>query len=300
MNRAPWNQRSLGTTLAIWYGASAFLLMAVTAAFLYLSLTRAVNSQHHLILLEKAQTLERFFQESPQNEEGLKARVKEWAERQFERIYVQIREINPAHSSSGQVFFQTGPDGLFLPSESARGSVDLRFDGRTYVIEPFAQGPYLVHIALDETASGQILKNYRTRMIFVAAFAFVMSILIGLLLARKGVQPILDISRTTGRINSSNLSERINLQTLPAEFSDLATTFNDMLNRLEEYVNRLSRFSADMAHELRTPVNNMIGEFGVALTKSRSLKEYQDALASGIEECERLAKIIEALLFGAR
>jgi two-component system heavy metal sensor histidine kinase CusS len=87
---------------------------------------------------------------------------------------------------------------------------------------------------------------------------------------------------------------------LPAELRPLASTFNEMLDRLEESFTRLSRFSADIAHELRTPVNNLRGEVEVALTKLRSVEEYRDVLGSCLEEFGRLSQLIESLLFLAR
>jgi two-component system heavy metal sensor histidine kinase CusS len=73
-----------------------------------------------------------------------------------------------------------------------------------------------------------------------------------------------------------------------------------MLQRLEDSFLRLSRFSADIAHELRTPVNNIRGESEVALAKPRTAEEYRDALGSCLEETVRLSELIESLLFLAR
>ena len=73
-----------------------------------------------------------------------------------------------------------------------------------------------------------------------------------------------------------------------------------MLNRLEQSFDRLSRFSADIAHELRTPVFNLRGEIDVALSKPRSAEEYREVLGSGLEECGRLARLIDRLLFFAQ
>jgi two-component system heavy metal sensor histidine kinase CusS len=73
-----------------------------------------------------------------------------------------------------------------------------------------------------------------------------------------------------------------------------------MLQRLEDSFLRLSRFSADIAHELRTPVNNIRGESEVALGRPRSVDEYRDALGSCLEEAVRLSDLIESLLFLAR
>jgi two-component system heavy metal sensor histidine kinase CusS len=80
----------------------------------------------------------------------------------------------------------------------------------------------------------------------------------------------------------------------------LADTFNAMLDRLEESFRRLSQFSADLAHELRTPINNMRGEAEVALSRARSVEEYREALTSCLEESVRLSDLIGSLLFLAR
>src|SRR5229473_22339 len=73
-----------------------------------------------------------------------------------------------------------------------------------------------------------------------------------------------------------------------------------MLDRLEQAFSRLSQFSADIAHELRTPINNLRGESEVALSKPRSTEEYRDVLSSCLEECARLSRLIDSLLFLAR
>lgn len=73
-----------------------------------------------------------------------------------------------------------------------------------------------------------------------------------------------------------------------------------MLERLEQSFRRLSQFSADIAHELRTTVNNLRGELDVALERRRNPEEYEEALGSSLEECDRLTRLIESLLFLAR
>src|ERR1043166_5093753 len=80
----------------------------------------------------------------------------------------------------------------------------------------------------------------------------------------------------------------------------LAASFDDMLGRLEDSFTRLSQFSADLAHELRTPVGNMLGEAQVALTRDRRPEEYRTVIESAAAECERLSAIIDNLLFLAR
>jgi two-component system heavy metal sensor histidine kinase CusS len=81
---------------------------------------------------------------------------------------------------------------------------------------------------------------------------------------------------------------------------DLAEALNAMLRRLQAGFDRLWQFTADLAHDLRTPIANMRGASEVALTRTRSVSEYQALLASNIEECERVSRMIENVLFLAR
>src|SRR6202041_1224528 len=93
---------------------------------------------------------------------------------------------------------------------------------------------------------------------------------------------------------------RILAEGYPSELASLASTFNQMLDRLEESFERISRFSADIAHDLRTPVNNIRGEAEVALARGRSAREYRDVVESCLEESGRLSDLIGDLLFLSR
>jgi two-component system heavy metal sensor histidine kinase CusS len=73
-----------------------------------------------------------------------------------------------------------------------------------------------------------------------------------------------------------------------------------MFDRLEDSFTRLSQFSADLAHELRTPIANIRGEGEVALTRARTPEEYREVIESSVGECERLSGIVDNLLFLAR
>lgn len=84
------------------------------------------------------------------------------------------------------------------------------------------------------------------------------------------------------------------------EMADLATTLNEMLRRLKEEFDRLSEFSSDLAHELCTPINNLMTQTQVTLSQARSSEEYQDILASNAEEYQRLARMVADMLFLAK
>jgi two-component system heavy metal sensor histidine kinase CusS len=164
-------------------------------------------------------------------------------------------------------------------------------------------GPYVHHIvqlALNRGDRANMLAAYRKQVWLVLAVALVVCTGVGYRIARLGIQPIEAVTKAASRIRSTTLYERLKTNGLPAEVLALAGTFNEMLDRLEESFTRLSQFSADIAHELRTPVNNLRGEVEVALTTPRSLEEYREVLGSCLEEFGRLSRLIESLLFLAR
>jgi two-component system, OmpR family, heavy metal sensor histidine kinase CusS len=124
--------------------------------------------------------------------------------------------------------------------------------------------------------------------------------LVGYQIARHSIRPVEDMATTARRISSTNLRERILPEGYPFELASLAKTFNQTLDRLEGAFERISRFSADIAHDLRTPVNNIRGEAEVALARARSADEYRDVVESCLEEAVRLSDLIGDLLFLAR
>lgn len=127
-----------------------------------------------------------------------------------------------------------------------------------------------------------------------------LTILVGLLIARHGMQPVRHIAQMAGRISAGQLAERIPSAGVPPELAELVERFNAMLDRLEDAFQRLSNFSADLAHELRTPLHSLRMQTEVSLSKTRSAEDYRELLASNLEEYERLSRIIGDMLFLAK
>lgn len=123
---------------------------------------------------------------------------------------------------------------------------------------------------------------------------------VGMLIARRGMRPVRAIAQAAGRISAGRLAERIPEQDVPPELGELVHAFNGMLGRLEESFTRLSDYAADIAHELRTPIHSLRMQTEVSLGKARDVEEYRDLLASSLEEYERLSRIIADMLFLAK
>jgi len=134
----------------------------------------------------------------------------------------------------------------------------------------------------------------------LASLAAIVLALVGCLLVYRGLLPLRRIARHAHGIGIANLGERLDRHGTPRELQPMIEAFNAMLDRLDRGVAQLSQVSTDMAHELRTPINNLLGETQVALQQSRSVDAYQQLLASNVEELERLARMLDNMLFLAR
>ena len=157
-----------------------------------------------------------------------------------------------------------------------------------------------IQIAIDVSQKEAFLSRFRLGFWIIILGSLVIFPLAGYQIARQGIRPVEEMAATARRISSTHLGERILTEGYPFELASLASTFNEMLDRLEGSFDRISQFSADIAHDLRTPVNNIRGEAEVALARARTIDEYRDALESSLEESVRLSDLIGNLLFLAR
>jgi len=132
------------------------------------------------------------------------------------------------------------------------------------------------------------------------ALGIVLSSLLGWLAARRGLAPVRAMAGIARSISAERLDARLPLESVPVEIQDLASSFNAMLARLEDSFKRLSEFSSDIAHELRTPVSNLMTQTQVAVSKARSAEEYREILYSNLEEYDRLARMIADMLLLAK
>ena len=284
----PW---SLVSRLTLWFSISTFILVLIATISLYWSLARTLQHEDDLLISDRVQAMSHLLKSEPGNLQAIKDRVeREWVTRQFERIFVKILD------QSGKTVTQT-------PGFGNYPQTDRFYKVKTVQIEipqNSIQQNYTIQIALDRTSEATFLATYRSRLFGILLSTLLITALIGRRIAIRGIQPMSDIVSTAKKIRSTTLHERIPISDLPQELTVLATTFNEMLDRLNEAFERLSQFSADIAHDLRTPINNLRGELEVALGRPRSPEGYQDALGSCLEECARISHLIDSLLFVAR
>ncbi|WP_454722470.1 MULTISPECIES: heavy metal sensor histidine kinase [Cupriavidus] len=159
-----------------------------------------------------------------------------------------------------------------------------------------------LRFTLYQTAAGRValLRAYRAKVLAATVSGALVAAGLGYLLLRIGMAPLRRIAASASAVTVNRLQLPLDPARLPPELAELASALQQMMRRLHEGFERLSQFSADLAHDFRTPLGNLLGQTQVALGAERSADEYQALLASNIEEYERLARMIENMLFIAR
>jgi two-component system heavy metal sensor histidine kinase CusS len=299
--------------LTAWYACSAFLLVLAATSFLYWALLTSLNRQDDATLASKILIVRTLLRERPADDAALRQEVEEGAwTGQHGPVWVRILD------DQAQLVMQTpgmghalAPDAFGVPTPAyeppGKGNDVRPGNGKHYRVlsarAPLGQADEpsrVVQVALDRSQDELLLADYRRSLLVVLGLALLACGLGGYRIARHGIRPVREIAETARCVGAATLDRRLSRAGLPAELADLAVTFNEMLDRLEESFGRLSRFSADIAHELRTPVNNLRGEVDLALSRPRTPEQYREVLGSCLEECAQLARLIDSLLFLAR
>ena len=306
---------SIALRITIWYVLSAVAIVSAATGSLYWSMAANLDQEDHRILTDNLENLRLLLKASPRQRSTGPSAEPGSPNDSLDRPQVYVRVID----RDGRTVVETPGMAEEIPPPSGSTLADLSVvQPETREIQtrsnwPFkvltarlsadtngATGAQYLQVAMNRGAEEEILGHYRERLYLVLAFAVVLSSLVGYGISRSAMRPVDGISRTAERIRSTTLFERIDTARLPTELLGLSSTFNHMLDRLQGSFDRISQFSDDVAHELRTPVNNLRGEIEVALTRARSNDDYRDILGSCLEECARISRIIESLLFLAR
>ena len=301
---------SLLWRLVLWYSGSFGALILLSNIFVYYMLARSGEADRNAVLMDRLAAVSALLKSPSHGKEELKLRIKEeWPLRGGEKIYLRIQ------SGDGEIL-QTKGFPLELKDEMERlvreepgeaavhvnGPEGAKMLGRLAEMDNSIgmKPPVRVFGAIAGDQNEEFLEQYKRVALAIVICSTLISLAIGAQIARKGILPLRAMTVAVGRIRSGTLHERISPEDLPIELHQLALAFNQTLDSLEESFRRLAQFSSDIAHELRTPISNMLGELEVTLTKPRLGEEYHEILSSSLEECTRLKQIIESLLFLAR
>lgn len=298
--------RSIAFQLISLFTLAAALLLACGLGIFYSIVVRHAFAEDNAVLADKVSAVS-----TDVRENGPEVFAKELADvRAGEHTAYWIRIID----SNGRTVAETPGMDRLIPTEffpaageptlALRTRKDYHSAAKLLSLVAFSENSndhaYTLQVAQDRSSDAQVEENFALLFIAVLAGGILASALIAVVVTRRGLQPLRQMTQSFGRIGPDHLKEHIGSAGWPRELQPLAIAFDQMLTRLDDSFTRLSQFSADLAHELRTPIANMLGEAQVALTRDRTAPEYRETIESAVAECERLSRIVDNLLFVAR
>ena len=303
--------RTLAFRLTAGYALAGLILVTLATACLYFVLVSELEKSTELFLADKLNVLHTMLRDQPDDLDALREEVElETAARRYEQFYIRLLDDQgkPLLTTPGMAaaldlsHFAQRTHGRFDATIPMKGNHGKAFRVTTSVapVGSSSTKSMTIEIAIDVSQQERFLAHFRLVFWMIILGTLAIFPVVGYQIARQGIRPVEEMAATARRISSTHLGERIRTEGYTFELASLAGTFNEMLDRLEDSFGRISTFSADIAHDLRTPVNNIRGEAEVALARARSIDEYRDALESSLEEAVRLSDLIGNLLFLAR
>jgi two-component system heavy metal sensor histidine kinase CusS len=305
--------RSLTATLALAFAGTTLAVFALVGSYVYVALAHEVSTQDDQDIVLAARHMRRLTQELAnvgdltQHQDRLVSQVLG-----NEALSVEVTDL------SGQVLLEHNLSNaaLSIVWPAAKLDASARITAASIAALSASDGTPFRRIATEaKLADGStvklvvmrnvadrrlLLKKYRDRLFVAGGMGALLALLMSFLLVRQSLKPLRDIAQSAAGFTTDNLGARIVVRKVPRELETLIASLNGMFSGFELGFNRLSRFTADLAHDMRTPLANLRGSTEVALARPRSSEEYQTLLASNLEECDRLSRMIENVLFLAR
>ncbi len=293
---------SIRTKLTLWYLAILAFVIVAFAGSTYFLIVRTLDKNMDMRLAELAENFKVAVNseqsdedEKPSPEQTISEAVNEFRFQDFKFSVV---------STDGKLIASTAENELKIPDSSDTFST---IHSNKEVFRVFSNQLNIGQKQFKLFVHGNLHEQNELKNLLFNIFLFSVPLTIflagsgGYFLARKSLQPIVEMSNQAKQISSQNLHERLPITNKHDELGNLATTFNELLNRLDTAFEQQKRFMADASHELRTPLAIVRGESEVALSKStRTNVEYQESLAIVHDESKRLTKIVEDLFTLAR
>lgn len=217
-------------------------------------------------------------------------------------IIISVRTVDGVLFSAGdrQIANQLVNEKVFPDSQPATRKYGKR--AYRFISSRIQQGKKwaLAVIALDITDDQNFVAEFEKFLWLAMALVSLVLGWLGWVVVRHGLSPLRKVSTMVAAISSQQLDKPLTDKEVPVELHELVAAFNTMLARLDDSFRRLSEFSSEIAHELRTPIHNLLIQTQVTLAGQDNLEAYRSVLQSNEEEYQRLSRMISDMLFLAK
>lgn len=290
--------------IAILFSFSTVIILMIMGLVIHQLVMHHFETQDRTQLEGKIQLVENLLEQNHHNPSELNLYLKDALVGHHDLI-VQIER------PSGQIIFSSSPTALKSKTlvKSKHGPwLEWQVQNKIYhgliYKKSFDQNSAIpsaqIIVGIDTSEHLHFLNDFRRQLLYIGVIGTICLMLLGWFAAWRGLRPVQNMAKVAEGISAQHLSERLEVDNTPTELKSLAIAFNDMLDRLETAVGKLSDFSSDLAHEIRTPINNLMTQTQVCLSRSRDISTYQEILFSNLEEFERLARMVSDMLFLAK
>lgn len=299
---------SLTLRVALLLAAVSVASFLAVGAYLYHTLQQQMRSRDDVELIVKADQVRHLIAGMPSAEA-----VRQGAHALKDTLYGHNDFMLRVNAADGKPLLQTSvtsrplPQVDSVPAQRALTLEDIHdwqpASGIGRMVRAASQAgadPVQVTLARERSDRLRVLRVYAGDLLLALGCGALLATLLGYAVVRHSMRQLRSVVAKANDISTSRMNTRLSVQDAPVELRELGCAFNAMLNRLEDGVQRLSGFAADLAHDMRTPLNTLMMETQVALSRARTVEEYQALLASNFEEYERLSRMIDNTLFLAR
>ncbi len=305
---------SIANQLTFLYTTATLVILAIIAIIAYWVIQKVIITAETQFILDEVHIFQNVLRDYPHNLAMLHSEInavpasrKDAAYHYFVRLIDQngrllaetpgtrqaakdpiFPKLNLQYWQQNFIFWQTPNDNHFI---SITAPIQFDQNGNPEII---------MQMMLDVSYSEEIVQLYYFWAFIILTALACIVILIGKFIAHKGLSSLYDLIDHTKQINIERLAERIETNFWPKELKPVGESFNTMLTRIETAFKRITESTTEIAHELRSPINNLMLATEVTLARSRESEEYKQVLTSNFEEYQRLAHIIDNILFLAR
>ncbi|WP_082754957.1 heavy metal sensor histidine kinase [Variovorax sp. PAMC 28711] len=161
----------------------------------------------------------------------------------------------------------------------------------------FEEAPVRLELTLDSSSDDLLLERLAWTLVAAATLGSLGVAWTGFLIVRRGLRPLKQLTAQTAAAGPTRPGARIDATSYASELHPWIEQFNALLERAEGAYAQLEAFNADVAHELRTPLANMIAQVEIELSQVRPVGALREAMSSQLEEAQRLSAIVTDMLF---
>jgi heavy metal sensor kinase len=303
---------TLRQRLFLWYGGVLFATAVVLVLSVYLTVAHKVRGEFHQFLTDEYLEAVAITNEHIEDQRALRLAMEtEMKGARFFRSVYRLYDLDKDEEllalSIEQEWIRKLPPFHIPEKEQELATVLLRSEGMDREaadeIHFLAGWPdkenrpnLLLNVGLCYDRVWLRLRSLRQNLFVALLVTMLLAGIGGHVLSSRGLKPIHQIATSLGSVSAHDLSYRLPEPEAQDEIGRIVESVNSMLKRLEDAFEQLRAFTADAAHELRSPLAAAKCRLDVALERQRTAEEYEDAIQDALDRLAGLGTLVDSLL----